>query len=91
MGKQGALDGRKLVQFPPNANGLFGCGVYADRLDLVRETNGGEGWAALFRGGFSSPASSSDLGILGYKYRLASFRLVLDDEIMNELKGRQRE
>jgi len=88
MGKQGALAGRKLVQFPPNANGLFGCGVYADRLDLVCETNGGEGWAALFRGGFSSPASSAELGILGYKYRLASFRLVIDDEIMNELKGR---
>ena len=83
MGKQGALDGRRLEQFPPNANGLFGCGVYADRLDLVRETNGGEGWAALFRGGFSSPASSADLGILGYKYRLASFRLVIDDEIIN--------
>jgi hypothetical protein len=82
--KEAALQ-KPMTALPPNANGLFGCGVYAERVDTIvdfRGIAGKIGPGSVVKGGDQSPAPSAEMRPMPVPEIFINgiFRLALDDK-----------
>ena len=71
-----------LTAFPPNANGLFGCGIQAERVDTIvmRNQNGKRFPNTIVKGANTGPAPSAKILVFPEFFTYGLCRLVLDKD-----------